>query len=548
MKRTLLFLLPLLIYSSSIFSQNELTETQKLAVTAKIWGFLKYYHPHVAEGNYNWDEQLFKIILKTKKANNTIELSQIYIDLIDSLGEVEICNKCKPKNKVQYFNKNLDLKWLNNEQLFTVKLSNKLNFIKANRHQGEKKYVEYYSRNFKIANFTNEIDYENFDWQDENLRLLSLFRYWNMIEYFFPAKYQTDKNWNSVLNQMIPKFLYPKSETDLHLAMSELVVSLDDSHVKLNTDKTYLYFGHYYLPVQFKLIENQALITGIYNDSLAKINNLKMGDIIVKVDDVEVESIFTEKEKYISGSNMSRKRLNASYYLLNGPQDSLKVEVIRDDKLSIRYINRYLYQDFNYQKPINHEEYKILKGDIGYVDIGVVEDFSKTMKALINTKAIIFDLRKTSSSTPFKIANYITSQKRDFYKAIVPDLDYPGRFIWTRTYQAGTNSKLKYNGKVILLVDENCQSQREFTAMCLQTGDNVTTIGSQTSGADGNVVVFNMVGGYRTQITGAGIFYPDGTETQRNGVRIDIEVNSTIEGIKNGKDEILERAIQFANE
>ncbi|MDC0008380.1 S41 family peptidase, partial [bacterium] len=94
----------------------------------------------------------------------------------------------------------------------------------------------------------------------------------------------------------------------------------------------------------------------------------------------------------------------------------------------------------------------------------------------------------------------------------------------------------------------NCQSQREFTAMCLQTGDNVTTIGSQTSGADGNVVIFNMLGGYKTQISGVGIFYPDGTETQRIGVKIDIDVKPTIEGLVKGKDEILERAIEFVSE
>lgn len=98
------------------------------------------------------------------------------------------------------------------------------------------------------------------------------------------------------------------------------------------------------------------------------------------------------------------------------------------------------------------------------------------------------------------------------------------------------------------MVDENCQSQREFTAMCLQTGDNVTTIGSQTSGANGNVVIFNMVGGYKTQISGVGIFYPDGVESQRKRVKIDIVVNPTIEGIKNGKDEILDRAIKLALE
>ena len=45
---------------------------------------------------------------------------------------------------------------------------------------------------------------------------------------------------------------------------------------------------------------------------------------------------------------------------------------------------------------------------------------------------------------------------------------------------------------MVLLVGEISHSQTEFTAMCLQAGDNVPTIGSQTSGADGSVGRFEM--------------------------------------------------------
>jgi len=49
-------------------------------------------------------------------------------------------------------------------------------------------------------------------------------------------------------------------------------------------------------------------------------------------------------------------------------------------------------------------------------------------------------------------------------------------------------------------------------------------------------------------ISGSGVYYPDGTETQRVGIVPDIEVKPTIEGIKNGKDELLEKAIEIINE
>ncbi|MRI01137.1 hypothetical protein GH721_11405 [Kriegella sp. EG-1] len=547
MKNLLLTIVLTISFFHSNFAQNKLSETEKFATTAKIWGFLKYYHPNVANGEYNWDEQLFKVLPKVKSASNPNELSLIYLDWINSLGKIEKCKKCGSQRSVQYFDKNFNLSWINTSRLINPELSEKLNYIEKNRHQGKKKYVAYYSGKPKMTHITNEKDHIGFNWQDVKFRLLSLFRYWNIVEYFFPSKYQIDTEWDEVLKKMIPKFLNANSETDFHLSMNELAVSIDDSHVRLNTNKTYLYFGHFYLPVQFKLIDNKAIITGIYNDSLAKLNDLKIGDIITKANGKTIESIFNEEEKYISGSNISRKKFNASYYLLNGPTDSIRIEILRKGKATTKSVKRYLFKDFKYKKNEITETYKILDGNIGYINIGAIKNIPETMKALEKTKAIIFDIRKTTQFTPWNFTNYITSQSRDFYKGLYPDLNYPGKFLWTKPYKSG-NKKLKYKGKVILLVDESCQSQKEFTAMCLQVGDNVTTIGRQTSGADGNVVPFNMVGGYKTQITGVGIFYPNGIATQRKGVKIDVEVKSTIAGVTTGKDEILEKAIQYINE
>lgn len=549
MKKRLLIPIFLLIFGHSIFAQKELTETEKLATTAKIWGFLKYYHPEVANGEYNWDEGLFKVLPKVKAATNDKELSQVYIDWIESLGKIKPCNKCDTKKDIKYFDKNFDLNWINNKQIFTTKLSEKLKYIELNRHQGKKKYAAYYKGSPKMLYFSNEVDYNDFDWQNDNLRLLSLFRYWNMVEYFFPAKYQIDKSWNDVLYDMIPKFLNPKSEIDFHLTMLELVVNLDDSHATFFNKKTYSFFGRYYIPVDIDLIEGKAIVTGFYNESLADLNDLKIGDVITKIEDELIEQKFDKIEKYINGSNLSRKKYNADYYILNGITDSVKIEFIRNGHTKTKFIKRYVFSDFNYKEENKLDKYKILEGNIGYIQMNLVElkEVAEVMTALKNTKAIILDLRNSSKPTMNEFSNYISSQRRDFYKAIFPDLDYPGKFIWDKTSQSG-NDKLKYDGKVVLLVSEKCQSQDEFTTMSIQSGDNVTTIGSKTSGANGNVIKFNIVGGFKTQMSGIGIFYPDGTEAQRNGVKIDIEVNPTIEGIIAGKDEILEKAIEFANE
>jgi len=73
--------------------------------------------------------------------------------------------------------------------------------------------------------------------------------------------------------------------------------------------------------------------------------------------------------------------------------------------------------------------------------------------------------------------------------------------------------------------------------------ENSIKIGSTTSGADGNVSTIDLPGNITMYFTGLGTYYPDGTQTQRVGIIPDIEVKPTIEGIRNGIDEVLEFAL-----
>jgi C-terminal processing protease CtpA/Prc len=57
--------------------------------------------------------------------------------------------------------------------------------------------------------------------------------------------------------------------------------------------------------------------------------------------------------------------------------------------------------------------------------------------------------------------------------------------------------------------------------MMYQAAINATVIGSQTAGADGNVTTVVLPGGYMASFSGLGILYPDGTQTQRTGIKID---------------------------
>ena len=543
MKKILLLLLVFSIQNG--FAQKQLTENQKLIATCKVWGFLKYYHPNVANGKTNWDNQLFDILPKIIKTKSQNEFSIVIENWIASLGQEKKYNSCLTKKAGNYFDNNLDLNWIQNVKLYSKNVTKQLKFIKDNRYQG----THYYVRSNDLAGnieIINEIKYANFTSNDKNLRLLALFRYWNYIEYFFPYKYKMDQKWDVTLEEMLPKFTQTKTELDFHLNIQELIVHINDSHASLTSNVFYDYLGSKFIPAKYKIIDSKVIISGFLNDSLSKINDIKIGDIITRADGKTISEIINEKGKYVSASNSSVFLKSFDLLMFAGSTDSINIEYIRDGKNYNKTINRYPYQALKV-KFKETEKWKIKENNIGYVNMGGIseEEVPEMMKSLKDTKAIIFDVRFRPHDVNYEISKYLNSKVKAFAKMILPDLTYPGRFIWKESENCGENNNDYYKGKVILLANEEAISHAEWTIMCLKMADNATIIGSQTAGADGNVSRFEIINGLRTQFTGLGVFYPDGRETQRIGIVPDIEVKPTILGIQQGKDEILDRAIQF---
>ena len=48
-------------------------------------------------------------------------------------------------------------------------------------------------------------------------------------------------------------------------------------------------------------------------------------------------------------------------------------------------------------------------------------------------------------------------------------------------------------------------------------------------------------------ISGIGVYYPDGRETQRIGIVPDIVIKPTIKGIAAGRDQLIEKAVEIIN-
>ena len=532
-----------LVKLSNLSSEN----IDNLELLGRVWGFLKYYHPEIAKGNYNWDYELFRFLPKYTNIQSKSERDSLIICWINSLGGIKECPKCKPTDK----NASLkpDLTWINNQN---TNLKSKLLQVYNNRSQGQNYYIGMVSQ---IGNpeFKNENAYSKMSYPDDGFRLLSLYRYWNIINYFFPYKHLMDNDWNKKLKVYIPLFLNAKDELSYELTAIQLIGDIQDTHANLwgGADKINEWKGTNYSQLHVRFIENQLVVTDYYINNLKSEVGLKIGDVITKINGKSIDEIIKEKSKYYPASNTPTRLRDLSADLLRSNAKEIEIEFKSSDYMTqIKTLKLYPRDSLNiyrWYKTIEDKSYKMLENNIGYVTLQTIkqEDISKIKNEFKDTKGIIIDIRNYPSTfVPFSLGSYFVSSSTPFVKFTNGNVDNPGEFTFTKNLEIPSEGKT-YKGKLVVLVNELSQSQAEYTAMAFRAGNSTTIIGSTTAGADGNVSTIMLPGGLRTMISGIGIYYPNGGETQRVGIIPDIEIKPTLKGIREGKDELLEKAIEI---
>lgn len=79
----------------------------------------------------------------------------------------------------------------------------------------------------------------------------------------------------------------------------------------------------------------------------------------------------------------------------------------------------------------------------------------------------------------------------------------------------------------------------------VRCNDLGTIVGSNTAGSNGNVIFLELPGQIALMYTGMRVIGPDGEIFQGVGIEPDVRVYPTIEGLRAGRDEVLERALEM---
>lgn len=504
---------------------------------SRIWGFAKYHHPAFASRSINADAEYFCLLNDVLQAPDSMK-NDICLKWISGLGPYAIRDEEDGEN-IENFN---DFNWISDSLSLGKALSDSLMRLR-DADLGNNQYVKQTPVNVSYI----ETQYSDIPKDDVAYRLLGVAKFWNAVDSYSPNRNLTDRPWDDVLAEYIA-LAFDRS-ISFSALYSRMVSELCDTHV----NSWYIpIFGGRFVPLMCQFVEDRLFVT----DTCSLVpNNFEIGDEIILIDSVSPIKRLNELAPYIPHSNRSSLLRDGSYATLLTAKNEACVEYVREGKTYTTIISsvdgsKFVNRRFSSQNTSTKPEFKKVAGGIGYINISnlTCKDEQDLENFLASCDKLIIDLRSYPAEYDVLhklLPTFFFSQAREAAEVLLPQAHRPGGFIRTTVSTRKTSEPDKlYKGKVVLLVNAHSQSMSEYFTMFLQTIPGSVTIGSQTAGADGDVTRIQLP--YASfNITGAGICYPDGTNAQRNGVKIDKVVEPSAEGMIRGVDEQLQEAIDY---
>ncbi len=539
----------LLFNNSSDIDEVKITKKNidKIKQLGLVWGFAKYYHPNVSKGDFNFDYQLFRVLRKVIDVDSKTESEEVILEWLKSLGEFEIAISKIQSDSVKY---KPDLDWIEND-ITSTELKRFLLKIKSAKRIEEHYYFGF-NANTKSPIFYHEENYEEMKYPDTGYRILSLFRYWNTINYFFPYKKLIGKPWENTLQEFIPKLIKAKNGGEYFKSISSLICEIKDSHATIwDADDTISrLFGERIVPIIISNVEDKPVVTGFNTKGNYLKDSFQKGDVLVKIGNEKVSNLSKKISPFIPSSNSATLIRDIYRNILRTNHQELAIEFSRNSKKMVLKVKTIDLADVDiYEYPSESDStFRLLDNNLAYIRNSTLEikDLGSVWKKIKNTKGLIIDNRNYPKTFHFwDFCDYLFPKETSFVKFTQNSFVTPGLHSFKEEYKIGKDCDSCYKGKVVILVNEITQSASEFQGMVYKSLPNSTVIGSTTAGADGDLSTINLPGYIVTAMSGIGVYFPDGQETQRVGIIPDIFIKPTIKGITNNKDEVLDKAIDF---
>ncbi|MES2390560.1 MAG: S41 family peptidase [Acidobacteriota bacterium] len=389
-----------------------------------------------------------------------------------------------------------------------------------------------------------EETYSKIAFPDSGYQLLTLFRWWNAIEYWSPDRAQLP-DLHRTLRAYIRPIALAKTKDEFTMEIMKLIGEARDTHANLwSSMGVRPPSGQCAAPVALRHIDSGFVVWDVRDTA----SGLQRGDVIESLDGHRANELAAQWSPFYDDSNPAARWRDLSHELTSGSCSPVQIGILRNGQalqLNVKRTHPTTAATVDFHDH-GGDAFRMLSDDVAYLDLGSskIADIPGYIERAQHTRGMVLDLRDYPAQfMVFALGQSLVDKPTVFARLTAPDLANPGAFEFVHEETLHPRQP-RYTGRIVILVDETSQSQAEFTTMALRSVPGAVVVGSQTAGADGDVSTIPLPFGMSTMISGLGVYTPQGQSTQQVGIARDVEAVPTADGIAAGRDEVLEVGIR----
>jgi len=375
-------------------------------------------------------------------------------------------------------------------------------------------------------------------------RLASVAAAWGALAVFYPYFPDHGIAWTAALGPALAEAAGARDAAGLRVALRHLLAELHDGHAQL-TDPATPPTG--ILPIAVRRFGDRIAVTGGDPDYLS---GIARGSELVAIDGAPARAAYDRAADQVSAATDGLRAYLAATYLgagergaqrrvrLRGPDGA---ELERDLPLVSRARHDY---GVRLQRPWPDTE---LAPGIFYVDFDDLapESWAAALPDLVAARALIFDFRGYST-TGVAAVSHLIAHRIEQLTWQIPELPHPGGASYAPVRRPLYPSSPRLTAPVIALIDGQSVSTVETTLAMIRDHRLGVLVGEPTAGTNGLISHFTIPGGYAIRFTAIRLVDAAGATLHGRGIAPDLVVHPTLDGVRAGRDEVLEAGLAIA--
>lgn len=376
------------------------------------------------------------------------------------------------------------------------------------------------------------------DTADTNIRLAGMVVAWNVFRHFYPYWTESGVDWDARLGPHLTLAYAANGRDAQREALRRLVADARDGHG--NVADAQRRGPPARLPVQLRVVDGRVAVT-----ASAAPKEVPVGAVVSAIQSASVQERLAETMHLISGTAQWKE--TRALQEIASCQLGEVVNLMVDSGTGPRQA-AVRCEAAPPPAEARPETVAELSPGIWYVDLtrAQMKEVASSIEQLARAAGVVFDLRGYPTDAGARILPHlISTPENDRWMHVAKIIGPFGE--WAGWQSVGWNLKPaspRLAGKLVFLTDGRAISYAESVMGYVADLKLGTIIGGTTAGANGNVVVFPVPGGFSVAFTGMRVTRHDGqTPHHLAGITPDIAVTPTLAGLRAGRDEVLERAL-----